>query len=548
MKKKLFFVPVIALLAAGCSSGPASHSMTAGASDSTAFVCFHNNSGRKLVVAFEQGALSGQAANQLAWLRHDPSGTYYWKVPAVPASNTDLQPYIFSLDTGAMLNIPVPQYAAAVGFRCLLADTAFRQNAMQQLNIDSTTQVNYMAFPNLLSASYVFDNFEAGLTVNTPGIWNITAVDFVGLPMQLATHGTKVGFKDGVTATGLQQLLAALPSPYSTGGTIAPNTASMTYRFFSPSHISMDSSLNQAIDSMVTELPHSKDTVAYGNYVYWGFTASSSNKPSTGLTATVSCNYTNAATGVTTGTPITVNDVTTANAFTGEINGAANSNANTYNAQVSFGAILSAAICRGIGGYPSKWGDIVHTATNCSTPWNYYPAGQQYDAYSRLIHSYSIDDKNYGFPYDDYFGDEAGFTAIAGDTIDVTILPYNGTFTAQPNPPAAHNTGCLVLTVPGASLYPNGNGWNIGAIRIGATMMMPGANQLCGLNSDTVVCSFPSDTIYKMKIWMGTNVSANAISYWKQGVIQPNLSITGVVYNAQTRALTFGQSASWSGQ
>ena len=544
--KNIFLPIAIAALAvfAGCGRNSTT-AMSTGTSDSVAYVHFHNTSGRPLVIALEQGALAGQNVAQLAWLRKDTANSYHWQVPATPSSNADLRPYIFDLPVNDTLVIPVPQYAAAVGFRCLVADTAYRHNAMQPLNTSDSTKLNYMAFPDLQTATYVFDKFEAGLTINNPGIWNITAVDFVALPMQLSMGSTKVGFKNGVTFAGLQQLLNQLPSPYSTGGSIAPNTATSTYRFFSPSHISMGNALDYAIDSTVAEIPHFTDTVAYGNYTFFGFSASQTS--SSPVTATVSCSYTNTAMGVTSATAVTVNDVTTANAFAGTIVGATASG-NTQAAQTELGAILSAAICRGVGGYPAKWGDIVHTATNCSTPWNYYPSGQQSNAYSQLIHSYSINNKNYGFPYDDYFGDEAGFTAVAGNTIHVTILPYSGTMTAQPNPPALQRTGCLVVTVPAGTIYPSGSGWQIGPMNVGNNAIMPGANPLCELNSDTVTCTFASFPAYKMKIYMGATSNSNAVTFWENNAIKQGMNITGMVYSYSTRTLTFGQSAAWTGQ
>lgn len=534
-----------ALAFTGCGPSkptpPATTNVTGTTPDSLAYVHFHNTSGRPLVIALEQGALNGQNAAQLAWLRKGANNAYSWQVPATPSSNNDLLPYIFDLAAGDSLAIPVPQYAAAVGFRCLIADPAYKQNAMQSLS-----GTNYMAFPDLQTATYVFDKFEAGLTINNPGIWNITAVDFVALPMQLSMGHTKVGFRDGVTSAGLQQLLAQLASPYATGGTVTPNTSTNTYRFFAPSHIPMGNALDQQISGMVTQLPHFTGTVNYGNYIFSDFTASTATANNL-VKATVTCNYTNTAEGVTTPTSVTVNDVTTANTFAGTIVGATASG-NLAAAQTELGAILSAAICRGVAGDPGKWGDIVHTATNCSTPWNYYPSGQQWDAYSKLIHSYSIDDKNYGFPYDDFFGDEAGFTAVAGNRVDVTILPYSGTMTIAPNPPAMVKTGCIVATVPADTIYPNGSGWQIGPMSVGGNALAPGANPLCGLNSDTVVCSFSSFPTYKMKIWMGTTNSANAVTFWENNAIRQGMNITGMVYNAAARTLAFGQSANWTGQ
>lgn len=515
------------------------------ANKGVAVVQFYNNSGRELVIAMVQGATAGQTVNQVKWLQFGP-GSASWVVPPTPASNADLLPYIQTVGIGDSIVISVPEYTDTVGFRCLVSDTVFKQNAMRYLVTSKTDSVAYMSFPNMEKATYVFDKFEAGLTVNTPGIWNITAVDFVALPMQLSTKGIKVGFKDGVTAKGLDSLLGALRQPYSLGGTTFPNTASTTYRFFAPANID---SVYAALDSQIIVglplLATYTGTIAYGNYTFSGFSNVVITTTATGVVGAITCNYTNTAVGVSTPTSITVNDVTTQNSFAGTIVGASNANVNNYNAQGELGAILSAAICRGVTGYPNKWGDIVHTGTNCPTPWNYYPSGQQYDAYSKLIHSYSINGKNYGFPYDDYFADEAGFTAIAGDTISVHVLPYTGTFSAQPNAPMPVRTGCLVATVPASTIYPNGAAWKIGPVKVQTNLLVAGSNQLCSLNSDTVICTFPSFPTYQMRLSMSCADSANAITYYKNGKPTTELSISGVSYSSCTRILSFGTSAAW---
>lgn len=535
MKKSLLFW---SFLVSGITFGQA----TTGAT-----IQYTNNSGKDLVIALMQGALSGQNANQVAWLKLQ-NGTYSWTVPSTPASNADLAPYIFDLKAGASKYIKVPAYSQTVGFRSLIAEPAFKSNAMQYLNITAKDSIAYMGFPDLNTASYIFDKFEAGLTIGTPGIWNITAVDFVALPMQLSCKGIKVGFKDGVTFTGLSDKLSALGLPYSSGKTAPPNTATTTYRFMSPSHISK---LNQALDLAIkTDLPKLNsftDSVAYGNYRFVNFQGSAKQNKKGDVTGTLTCNYTNTANGIKTIRSITVNDVTTAKSFSGEIVGAKNANKADSAAQVELGAILSAALCRGVTSKPNLWGDIVHVKTNCSTPWNYYPAGVQSNSYSKLIHSYSIDNKNYGFPYDDFFGDEAGFTAIPGDTINVTILPYSGIFTAKPNAQPDTLTGCLVATVPTSNIYPASTAWEIGRITVGKTRVFAGANDLCSLNSDSVVCTFSKSPGIAMHINMMDQNPQTALTFYQNGEISKQITgINGMVYDAVNRVLTFGNAASWT--
>ena len=398
-------------------------------------------------------------------------------------------------------------------------------------------------FPDLLTATYLFDKFEAGLTTSIPGIWNITAVDFFALPMQLSANNLTVGYKKGVTTMGLWERLWALPAPYSSGGKVAPNSPDAIYRFFSPSHLGelAAKALDGQILAGLAELPANSTTVKYGNYVYSNFKASSSTS-SGSVVGSVTCNYSYLDSPV---KPVTVDDVTSINAFAGTIVGD-RSNASV---QAGLGAILSAAICRGVLGQPREWGDIVYDNTNCPTPWNYYAAGVESNAYSHLIHQYSIDGKNYGFPYDDYFGDEAGFTVLPGDAASLTILPYDGPFTAKPNPTPPVRTGSLVATVPDSSIYPNGQGWQIGPISVGTAPLAPGANVFCNLDSDTVVCTFPGYTkaAREMRIDMNPASAESAVTFWDNGVQNKTLGITGLVYDPETRALTFGQAAAWTG-
>lgn len=548
MRKVFLSMMASALFLYGCGSGNKPATELAATADTSsapvpsAVVQINNTYGRDVVVAMVQGALSGQDVTQLAWLKYDSSASAYsWQVPDSPSSNTDLRPYITTIPNGQSISIAVPEYSSNVGFRCLVADTVFKQNALQ-VYTTSTGSTNYMAFPDMNTATYVFDKFEAGLTSGSPGIWNITAVDFVAIPMQLSMGGTTVGFKSGVTARGLIKLLSALPTAYANGGTQAPNSNSACYRFFAPANVN---NTGTALDAQITKglatLSRSKDTVYYGNYTFFGFKGSHVKNGDT-VTGTLTCNYMNSVVGVTSPTSITVNDVTTPNSFAGTIVGAANSNVNNYNAQGELGAILSAAICRGVAGYPRKWGDIVHTNSNCAAPWNYYPKGGQFDEYSNLIHSYSIDGKNYAFAYDDYFGEEAGFTAVAGDTITVNILPDTGAITAKPSKPTAVKTGCLVATTAPANIYPSGSGWQIGTMKVGSNLLSAGANVLCSLNSDTVLCTFPQYPGVSLKVPMnntGSLVFSGTVN--KQKVT----GITGLVFIPSQRVLTFGQAAAW---
>ncbi len=497
-------------------------------------VTFYNKSGVDLVVAMVQGLTKDQNITEAAWLSTNSAGVSSWVVPSISSKDSNLDAYLAKLGRRSSLVIDVPEYAAIVGFRCLISVPDYAKYAIQPHN-----GTYYLAFPDLLTAPFVFDKFEAGLTTGVPGIWNITAVDFFALPMQLSSKKGTVGYKDGVTTIGLWEKLWALPAPYSSGGKVGPNSGDNIYRFFSPGHLGglADKALDGQISTGLGELPGNTTTVNYGNYVYSSFEASSLGGKG-GVVGTVTCDV------VSQPKPVTVNDVTSKNAFAGTIVGDRSNAA----VQVGLGAILSAAICRGVLGQPKKWGDIVHANTNCPTPWNYYPADVESDAYSRLVHQYSIDGKNYGFPYDDYFGDEAGFTVLPGDEVSLTILPFDGPFTAQPNPTPPVRTGSLIATVPKSPFYPNGPDWRIGRISVGAKPLNPGANVFCNLDSDSVVCTFPdyTKTSREMRINMNPESGENPITFWDNGVQNKDLGIISLYYTAETRALAFGPSAAWT--
>ncbi|WP_340202927.1 beta-1,3-glucanase family protein [Ascidiimonas sp. W6] len=488
----------------------------------------HNTSGMNLVIAFLQGSTSTQSADQLAWLKFGKTPT--WDIPNKPKTNADLAPYIMDIADQSIATVVIPAYIAKVGFRCLVADTNYKTNALQKLG-----SVNYMAFPDLMTADYYFDKFEAGLTIGVPGIWNITSVDFVGIPMQLTKGSEVVGYKNGVTAEGLHQLLNKLSKPYNEGGTIAPNKTNTIYRFFAPSHI--DSSidyLDQQIKDGLTNLQTNTTTVNYGQDVFSNFTTSSKKVTNANgvshRVGTVTCN--SKANGA-----ITIADVTTVKAVAGTI--AINGNSS----QVLLGALLASAICRGVLGNPKHWGDIVYTNTQCATPWNYYPSNVEYDEYSKLIHEYSINGKNYGFSYDDYFGDEAGFNVVPGEQVTLDILPISGNMTATPNPKPQIKKGCLAITIP------QGTTANLGEMYCDNHLLDAITNKLCFVD-DTVVVTFHNYPSHlknpEIHIDLTQKTASAAISYYNNGTKSTTLSVTGLYYSPDDRQLSFGLTSKWT--
>jgi len=499
---------------------------------STVQLTINNNSGKDLVIAFLQGGLPGQTADQLKWLLFTDAITLpivtEWQVPSTPKSNADLAPFMLDVSSGTSVTVGVPSYSELVGFRCLVSETAYKTDAMQVLG---TT--NYMAFPNLTTAPYAFDKFEAGLTEGTPGIWNITSVDFLSIPMQLTKGAETVGYKVGVTAAGMNALLAQLEAPYGTGGSIAPNTPEKTVRFFSPQHIAgATTCLDSAITTGLPQLEGSISTVKYGTDEFSNFrNATSGGSPVVGA---ITC--TSALAG-----EITVSDISTAKAFAGTIglNGPNNST-------VVFGALVAAAMCRGVLGHPEKWGDINYPNTQCSTPWNYYPAGTESDAYSKMIHAYSIGGKNYGFSYDDYFGDEAGYNVLPGESVSLNILAIDGPMTATANPAPPVKTGCLSVGTPD----PVGQAARMGSMSCNGIDINAESSGLCFLENTVVITFANAPAPYvnpEIHIDLTNTNSAEALTYWNNGAQSTTISVIGLVYSAAQRQLSFGATSAWQG-
>jgi len=98
-----------------------SHNCLTHAQSNSTTVTYTNNFGQDLVIAFAQGALSGQDVYQTNWLQFNTATqTYGWSLPA-PTKASDLSNYIFSIKKGKSIAIQVSAYS-----RCLFADTVYR--------------------------------------------------------------------------------------------------------------------------------------------------------------------------------------------------------------------------------------------------------------------------------------------------------------------------------------------------------------------------------------------------------------------------------------
>lgn len=519
-----------------------------GTTPGTAILDIDNTSEIDLVVAIQQGLVgASQTAKDARWLNMK---TAAWETPALSASSAwpDLADYVVALPAAGphgpgRARITLSGYEETAGFRCLVAD-ADAANGYPAVAIQSsgsgTSLAYYMAFPDLMSANFVYDKFEGGLGWDAPsqthsGVWNITAVDFVALPMQLSMGARKVGFMDGVSFAGLKPLLAATPSPYDAGA--YPKGSKSPYRFFSPAHIApLNGCLDEQIRTDLAKLDGAPQAVNYSPYTFTRFTASWDAAKNRG---TIACSY--ATTTDPAPKSLSVDNVDTDTAIGGTI-GLNATSSGEHTAREKFGALIAAAICRGVLGNPGHWGSIQFLSCQCPAPQYYYPSGVSYDAYSKVIHDYSLAGKNYGFSFDDVFGDLAGFTVTASTDdpphVALTVLPHAPeTPPAMPAPyprPSVANALAVALPATGDPAT-----WGLGTVACG-TAEIPGnrTTTLCD-QGDRVTLTFSAMPGYSVQVAL----PGGALRYGYPEGVRTRPTISNMAYDPATNILGIGAPA-----
>ena len=326
-----------------------------------------NNSGQKMYVEANQSVPA-----QDKWLSNIGEKSHW-------VSGFDQSTCVISIVSGDTLCFAYPEYDQSKphGVRIYFGETEFT------------------GAPDLATADFIYDKVETGWIA----VWNTSCVDFVAFPTQLTVNGNKYGFLSTVTRSNLISSLQSMPSPYN--NLVFPQGSTDPVRFFSPGHfLSSPDTLDNCLDSAFQlGLPLLVGSSwSYGNDTYTNITYQSPD----GMTALHN------------GSDIvTASNINTVNVF-------ANAIPNTGIGGPRFAALIGAAANRGVLYDYDKW----------DSPEDYYisrPASNagQYNYYSEVLHSLSIDGKCYGMAYDDYYEQLSGTTVNPGDSVTITILPFN---------------------------------------------------------------------------------------------------------------------------
>jgi hypothetical protein len=93
----------------------------------------------------------------------------------------------------------------------------------------------------------------------------------------------------------------------------------------------------------------------------------------------------------------------------------------------TFAGLIGAAVNRVVLYNPSKWG--VGNPPNQGLPEYYYVADPdsnaiEFNYYSSVLHVFSLDGLCYGHSYDDFFSQAAALNVNSGDSVTITVLPF----------------------------------------------------------------------------------------------------------------------------
>jgi hypothetical protein len=210
---------------------------------------------------------------------------------------------------------------------------------------------------------------------------NTTQVDQFGLPIKVTLTQTSSGYSQtrGITLTRAQVFAKYVQSvPAAFQALVVKDAAGKPLRIVSP-RTSTPGALATWMDQPVNNFwtTYTNKTFTYNGP---GYTVSGRVNTS-GLFA-----YTVTSGGVS--TAYTMRKPTTAQVF------ANNGPFVGTGIQGAFLAQLAAAFNRGVASTPTLWNNVAA----------YYPAGTHWNAYAKFFHDIGVDNRAYGFPYDDVNG------------------------------------------------------------------------------------------------------------------------------------------------
>ncbi|MCQ4574105.1 MAG: beta-1,3-glucanase family protein [Candidatus Brocadiales bacterium] len=283
-----------------------------------------------------------------------------------------------------------------------------------------------------LTSTQIWDFFE----YNTGGIWDISAVDAVGIPMALEFKTRKTGWRD-IPRDFIMGKFVNLPSPFNSpgaiirdGGTIvralAPTQAGN--KNYLPSNTTvLDNAMDVGFPQFITNSQGL--SISSGQWTFTDFSWDSSSR-----SLSFKAN----------GTKFTIGGGTGKNAFS-SINVISTAMTEPNNAAGRFIALIETAINRGVLYNPRLWGQNDKTFGGIAGfPWNYYQDiegsnANQYNRYSETVHQWSINGRNYGLAHDDLYKRSSSITIPPGEPVILHIWKFTGSDGSTPITWPNHN-------------------------------------------------------------------------------------------------------------
>jgi hypothetical protein len=277
--------------------------------------------------------------------------------------------------------------------------------------------------PDLATYLNIFDKIEMGYPTDSKGVagWNITAVDFFGIPFQMTDGHTIVGINSGETRKSIDdKLLAAYntdPNMYD-NKFFGPNGNRNNFaRVFSPQHFFTtigpvwDGSIDASLDQLV-KVPNFK--FQYSGFIYTNLSKSSAN------TLSATCSFAN---DQSTKYDCELTGITTGNAVAGEVK--YSTNAPNQAIAANFAGMIATVINRGVLANPEFWGTNGQVTSGDAYYQNWFKKGP-FNQYEEVLTSVAIDHKIYATPYEDFWHmDNSLQIGPSNNSVTITIMPLD---------------------------------------------------------------------------------------------------------------------------
>jgi len=94
----------------------------------------------------------------------------------------------------------------------------------------------------------------------------------------------------------------------------------------------------------------------------------------------------------------------------------------------NFAGMVGAAVNRGVLFDATRWGEA--SPPDTGYPEAYYQAqpdsnAGEFNHYAKVLHGLSVDGPCYGHSYDNFFGQASALSVSGGDSVTVTVLPFD---------------------------------------------------------------------------------------------------------------------------